>query len=54
MLQLTVIGLLLTSAFLGASDHKRILESWQNFMETTVAFTQDIASNQLGESSYRT
>merc|ERR1711968_372458 len=49
-----VIGLLLTAAFLGASDPKRIPESWQNFMEATVDFTQDIARNQLGESSYRT
>merc|ERR1711985_182827 len=49
-----VIGLLLTAAFLGASDPKRIPESWQNFMEATVEFTQDIARNQLGESSYRT
>ena len=49
-----VIGLLLTAVFLGANDPKRIPESWQNFMEATVEFTQDIARNQLGESSYRT
>ena len=49
-----VIGLLLTAAFLGANDPKRIPESWQNFMEATVEFTQEIARNQLGESSYRT
>ena len=49
-----VIGLLLTAAFLGAKDPKRIPESWQNFMEATVEFTQEIARNQLGESSYRT
>merc|ERR1711937_492409 len=48
-----VIGLLLTAAFLGVSDPKRIPESWQNFMESVLEFTQDIAKNQLGESFYR-
>jgi F-type H+-transporting ATPase subunit a len=48
-----VISLLLIGAFLGANDPKRIPESWQNFMEATLEFTQDIARNQLGESSYR-
>jgi F-type H+-transporting ATPase subunit a len=32
---------------------QRIPGSWQNFMESTVEFTQEIARNQLGESFYR-
>ena len=49
-----VIGLLLITSILGAKDPKRIPESWQNFMEATIEFTQDIARNQIGENSYRT
>lgn len=48
-----VIALLLTAAVLGANDPKRIPDSWQNFMESVIEFTKDIAVNQLGESSYR-
>jgi F-type H+-transporting ATPase subunit a len=49
-----VITLLVLASYLGANDPKRIPDSWQNFMESVVEFTQDIARNQLGESSYRT
>jgi F-type H+-transporting ATPase subunit a len=48
-----VIGLLLLFSLLGASNPKRIPESWQNFMEATVEFTQDIARNQIGENAYK-
>jgi F-type H+-transporting ATPase subunit a len=39
--------------FLGTQSINRIPESWQNFMETVVEFTSDIAKGQLGESFYR-
>jgi len=48
-----VITLLLIFSFLGTKDLQRIPETWQNFMESTMEFTQDIAKNQLGESFYR-
>jgi F-type H+-transporting ATPase subunit a len=48
-----VIALLLTISFLATSNVQQIPGSWQNFMESTVEFTQDIAKNQLGESFYR-
>ena len=49
-----VIGLLLLFSFLGANNPTRIPEDWQNFMEATVEFAQDIARNQIGENSYKT
>jgi len=48
-----VIILLLGASFLGTQSINRIPESWQNFMETVVEFTSDIAKGQLGESFYR-
>lgn len=48
-----VIMLLLGASFLGTQSINRIPESWQNFMETVVEFTSDIAKGQLGESFYR-
>lgn len=49
-----VITLLLVASILGTKDPTQIPEKWQNFMEATVEFTQDIARNQIGESAYRT
>ena len=48
-----VITLLLGASFLGTQSINQIPESWQNFMETVVEFTSDIAKGQLGESFYR-
>jgi F-type H+-transporting ATPase subunit a len=52
-----VIAILLAFSFFSTSDLKNswlIPENgWQNFMESTVEFTQEIAKNQLGESFYR-
>ena len=54
-----VIGILLCISLLGTSNLYRsrdkgiIPNSWQNFMESTVEFTQEIARNQIGESFYR-
>jgi F-type H+-transporting ATPase subunit a len=48
-----VIMLLLGASFLGTQSISQIPESWQNFMETVVEFTSDIAKGQLGESFYR-
>jgi F-type H+-transporting ATPase subunit a len=48
-----VILWILLFSILGTKDTKRIPESWQNFMESVVEFTQEIAVNQLGESEYR-
>ena len=48
-----VILLWVVFSFLGANNPKRIPEGWQNFMESVVEFTQEIARNQLGESAYR-
>tara|TARA_B110000261_G_scaffold12899_1_gene13069 strand:- start:735 stop:1460 length:726 start_codon:yes stop_codon:yes gene_type:complete len=48
-----VIILLLSASFLGTQSISQIPESWQNFMETVVEFTSDIAKGQLGESFYR-
>ena len=48
-----VITILLGISFLATSDIQRIPGSWQNFMESTVEFTQEIARNQIGESFYR-
>ena len=48
-----VIILLLGASFLGTQSISQIPESWQNFMETVVEFTSDIAKGQLGESFYR-
>jgi|TARA_B110000902_G_C14294895_1_gene582951 F-type H+-transporting ATPase subunit a len=48
-----VIAILLVISLLATSDVQRIPGSWQNFMESTVEFTQEIARNQLGESFYR-
>ena len=48
-----VITLLVIFSFLGTQSSERIPDSWQNFMESVIEFTQDIAKNQLGESLYR-
>ena len=48
-----VIILLLGASFLGTQSINQIPESCQNFMETVVEFTSDIAKGQLGESFYR-
>jgi F-type H+-transporting ATPase subunit a len=48
-----VITLLVIFSVLGTQTQSRIPESWQNFMESVVEFTTDIAKNQLGESFYR-
>jgi F-type H+-transporting ATPase subunit a len=48
-----VILLLVVFSLLGSKDTQRIPEGWQNFMESVVEFTEDIAKNQLGESFYR-
>ena len=48
-----VIFLILGAAFLGTSNLEQIPKGWQNFMESVLEFTTDIAKNQLGESFYR-
>jgi F-type H+-transporting ATPase subunit a len=48
-----VITILLVLSFLGTQNTTRIPQEWQNFMESVIEFTQDIAKNQLGESFYR-
>ena len=48
-----VIAILLVFAVLGSSNASRIPHGWQNFMESALDFTTDIAKNQLGESFYR-
>jgi F-type H+-transporting ATPase subunit a len=48
-----LVTLLLIGASLLGSGRDRIPKGWQNFMESVVEFTQDIAKNQLGESFYR-
>ena len=48
-----VIALLLGAALAGTSSTEQIPKGWQNFMESVLEFTQDIAKNQLGESLYR-
>ena len=48
-----VIILLLIASFLGTSKLEQIPKGWQNFMESILEFTTDIAKNQLGESFYR-
>merc|ERR1711998_794831 len=48
-----VITILLILSYLGTQNTERIPQEWQNFMESVIEFTQDIAKNQLGESFYR-
>ena len=48
-----VIILLLSASFLGTQSISQIPESWQNFMETVVEFTSNIAKGPLGESFCR-
>ena len=48
-----VIVLLLVASFLGTSTLEQVPRGWQNFMESVLEFTQEIAKNQLGESFYR-
>lgn len=48
-----VMASLLTIAFLGTRNLKRIPEAFQNFMEYLLEFLQDIAKNQIGEHEYR-
>jgi len=42
-----VIILLLGASFLGTQSISQILESWQNFIETVVEFTSNIAKGPL-------
>ena len=42
-----LVTLLLIGASLLGSGRDRIPKGWQNFMESVVEFTQDIAKNQL-------
>ena len=48
-----VIILLLLFAFLGTNQIQQIPETWQNFMEFLIEYTQGIAKDQLGESFYK-
>merc|ERR1712151_899775 len=48
-----VILLLVASGVLGSRNASRIPHGWQNFMESALDFTTDIAKNQLGESFYK-
>lgn len=48
-----VIFVLLMFSLLATSNLEQIPKGWQNFMELTLEFTEDIAKNQLGESFYR-
>jgi F-type H+-transporting ATPase subunit a len=48
-----VIFLIILFSILGSIKPKQIPESWQNFMESVVEFTKEIAVNQLGDSEYR-
>jgi F-type H+-transporting ATPase subunit a len=48
-----VIALLVIASLLGTAKLETVPKGWQNFMEATLEFTQDIARNQLGESFYR-
>ena len=48
-----VIVLLLGASLAGTSSIEQIPKGWQNFMESVLEFTQDIAMNQLGERLYR-
>ena len=48
-----VIFLILGASFLATSKLEQIPRGWQNFMESVLEFTTDIAKNQLGESFYR-
>jgi F-type H+-transporting ATPase subunit a len=48
-----VISLILIFSVLGSTNTKQIPTNWQNFMESVVEFTKEIALNQLGESEYR-
>lgn len=48
-----VIFLILLFSVLGSLKPKQIPDSWQNFMESVVEFTKEIAINQLGDSEYR-
>jgi|TARA_B110000503_G_scaffold56448_1_gene90458 F-type H+-transporting ATPase subunit a len=48
-----VIVLLIIASLLGTAKLETVPKGWQNFMEATLEFTQDIARNQLGESFYR-
>jgi F-type H+-transporting ATPase subunit a len=45
--------LLLIASFLGTITLEQVPKGWQNFMESVLEFTTDIAKNQLGESFYR-
>lgn len=49
-----VIFLILGLSLLGSINAQQIPKSLQNFMESVVEFTREIAINQLGESEYRT
>lgn len=48
-----VIIILLLFAFLGTNQIQQIPETWQNFMEFLIEYTQGIAKDQLGESFYK-
>ena len=53
IVSLFVITIILLFSILGTNNIKVIPESFQNFMEFVVEFTQTIARDQIGESYYR-
>ena len=53
IVSLFVITIILLFSILGTNNIKVIPESFQNFMEFVVEFTQTIAKDQIGESYYR-
>nr|YP_010336235.1 ATP synthase CFO A subunit subunit IV [Chroodactylon ornatum]UNJ14641.1 ATP synthase CFO A subunit subunit IV [Chroodactylon ornatum] len=48
-----VIAFLLFMSFNGTRDIQKIPKGWQNFLELTLEFLQDIAKSQMGEHEYR-
>jgi F-type H+-transporting ATPase subunit a len=42
-----VITILLVLSFLGTQNTTRIPQEWQNFMESVIEFTQDIAKKSI-------
>lgn len=53
IVSLFVITIILLFSILGTNNIKIVPESFQNFMEFVVEFTQTIAKDQIGESYYR-
>jgi F-type H+-transporting ATPase subunit a len=42
-----VIAILIVFSFLGTQNPERIPQTWQNFMESVIEFTQDIAKKSI-------